>query len=199
MKRFIQFVGVIAIVTAVVIAGVGSYGSHSFTVQEKPPSELHDVPERLVDVEYVEVTPATDYETEIFVPTEVPLIRTTEYVNLTFEEMELLERIAMAEAEGEDTVGKALIMVVVLNRSLADGQSIHDVIYREGQFATHRMYIEPSDDCHEALAMVMDGWNEQQIEGEWDREKKILFFLPSGYSPYGEPMFQYGGHYFSGR
>ena len=118
---------------------------------------------------------------------EVPIIRTSEYVNLTFEEMELLEQIAMAEAKGEGSKGMALVMCVVLNRSEKDGQSIREVIYRPGQFYTAGM--EPgSDACHEALAMIMDGWDESQ---------GALFFNGGGYRAGCEPLFNYGNHYFS--
>lgn len=193
MKNLKMILGTALVVICVVVAGIGSYQSHSFSVQEKAPSELHEVPEMIVRIEYVEVPSGI-----IEVKEEVPLIRTSEYVNLTFEEMDLLEHIAMAEAEGEDTIGKALIMRVVLNRSLRDGMSIEEVIYAKNQFATHRMYVEPTDDCHEALAMVMDGWTEREVDGEWDKTKKIYYFLPSDYPSYGEPLFQHGGHYFSG-
>lgn len=197
MKRFITSAGTFLIITAVIIAAVGSYKAHNYSIQLKPASELHEVPERIADIEYVEVS-GTVLSAELFVPQDVPLIRTTEYVNLTFEEMELLERIAMAEAEGEDTIGKALVMMTVLNRSRRDGESIYVVIYKDGQYCIERMNIEPTDDCHEALAMVMDGWNESMLECNEHKDMKIYYFTNQGYSQYGEPMFQYGGHYFSG-
>ena len=119
---------------------------------------------------------------------EVPIIRTSEYLNLTFEEMELLEQIAMAEARGEGSKGMALVMRVVLNRSRRDGMSVRAVIYAPNQFYTAGM--EPgSEECHEALAMVMDGWDESQ---------GACYFQRNGYSPWGEEaLFKYGNHYFS--
>ena len=82
----------------------------------------------------------------------------------------------------------ALVMRVVLNRSLRDGMSVKEVIYRPGQFYTAGM--EPgSDECHEALAMVMDGWDESQ---------GACYFARDGWSNYGkEHLFVYGHHYFS--
>ena len=41
------------------------------------------------------------------------------------EDAYLLEKIAMAEAEGEDTEGKALVMLVVLNRVWSDGLDVY--------------------------------------------------------------------------
>lgn len=119
---------------------------------------------------------------------EVPRIRMASYVNLTFEEMELLESIAMAEAEGEDVSGKALVMRVVLNRCQRDSMSVSEVIHSPNQFAVGRMGIKPSEDCHEALNMVIEGWDESQ---------GACYFNAGHYSEYGEPLFRHGGHYFS--
>lgn len=197
MKRFVTIAWMVLIAMVTAIACVGSYKAHNFSIQEKPVSESY-VPERFCEIEYVEIPMVEIEEEQTF--SEVPLIRTSAYVNLTFEEMDLLEHIAMAEAEGEDTIGKALVMITVLNRSRHDGKSIYDVIYRQGQFATHRMYIEPTEDCHEALAMVMDGWNEKEIEFENGLEEyiPIRWFSADGYPIYGQRCFKYGGHYFCG-
>lgn len=195
MKRFVTIAWMVLIAMVTAIACVGSYKAHNFSIQEKPVSESY-VPKRFCEIEYVEIPMIEEEQTF----SEVPLIRTSAYVNLTFEEMDLLEHIAMAEAEGEDTIGKALVMITVLNRSRHDGKSIYDVIYRQGQFAMYRMYIEPTEDCHEALAMVMDGWNEKEIEFENGLEEyiPIRWFSADGYPIYGQRCFKYGGHYFCG-
>lgn len=81
---------------------------------------------------------------------------------------ELLCRIAMAEAEGEGVKGKALVMMVVLNRAWSDGfpDSIEDVIYQQNQFTpvwTGRFdAVEPDEGCREALKMIEEGWDESQ-------------------------------------
>ena len=179
MKQVINIMCSLLIGVGVIAAGVGSY-QNQFNAPQVPaddPMIISEVCELTIEEapECVEVI------------SDVPLIRTTEFVNLTFEEMDLLEQIAMAEAKGEGSKGMALVMRVVLNRSLKDGKSIHDVIYRPGQFYTAGM--EPgSDECHEALALVMDGWDES--EG-------ALFFNRDGYRAGREPLFQYGNHYFS--
>lgn len=110
-------------------------------------------------------------------------------LDLTQGEQDLLEQIAMAEAEGEGATGMALVMRVVLNRAELDGLPLDEVIYKPEQFATDSMGArEPSEECHKALAMIIDGWDESQ---------GALFFSPNDYSKYGEPLFQYGNHYFS--
>lgn len=114
------------------------------------------------------------------------------------EESYMLAKIAMAEAEGEDTAGKALVMLVVLNRVWSDRfpDSIEEVIYEDGQFspvANGRFdRVEPDEDCWKALAMIeVEGWNESmgatyfesKSDSEW-HEENLLF------------LFQYGSHYF---
>ena len=168
------------LLSCLILAAVYAASYGSATHQFKNPEVPKDAPFLLDEVVEIPQEPAP-------IITEVPLIRTTEYVNLTFEEMELLEEIAMAEAKGEGSKGMAFVMRVVLNRSLKDGMSIRDVIYKPGQFYTAGM--EPgNDECHEALAMVMDGWDESQ---------GALFFNAGGYRQGKEPLFQYGNHYFT--
>lgn len=120
---------------------------------------------------------------------EVQPIHLASYVNLSQSERELLCAIAMAEAESEDVTGKALIMRVVLNRALATGKSIEEIIYQPNQFATGRMCVDPDDECLEALEMIIYGWDES--EG-------ALYFCSTGYNYFGDTeLFQYGNHYFS--
>lgn len=81
----------------------------------------------------------------------------------------LLAKIAMAEAENQDTEGKALVMLVVLNRAWGDNEfpdTVEDVIYDDGQFSP---VLEgkfeqtiPNKDCWDALEMVMQGWDESK-------------------------------------
>lgn len=88
------------------------------------------------------------------------------------EDSEILLRIAMAEAEGESTEGKALVMLVVLNRVWSEGfpNSIEGVVMqsRNGRYqfspvAPGGRYwtVTPNEDCYRALEMVMyEGWDE---------------------------------------
>ena len=114
------------------------------------------------------------------------------------EESQMLMQIAMAEAEGEDTEGKALVMCVVLNRVWSEGfpDSIEEVIFQPKQFSPvcegGRYYTTEADaDCRAALEMVMNGWDES--EG-------ALYFEScensSWHSRNLELLFQHGGHRF---
>ncbi len=76
-------------------------------------------------------------------------------------------KIAMAEAEGEDTEGKALVMLVVLNRVWSDEfpDTIEEVIKESGQFAAYGNgrydRVEPNEDCYKALELIQDEhWDE---------------------------------------
>lgn len=114
----------------------------------------------------------------------------------------LLAKLAMAEAEGEDTEGKALVVMVVLNRVWSDGfpETIEEVIMEEHggvhQFSVTQedgrwWEVEPDADCYEAVEMVMTGWDESQgalyFESRSDStwHQKNLDFL-----------FQHGSHFF---
>lgn len=118
------------------------------------------------------------------------------------EDADILLRIAMAEAEGETTEGKALVMLVVLNRVWSDGfpDSVKDVVFQtlggSYQFSPvapgGRYWTKtPDEDCRAALRMVEDGW---------DESKGALYFEAcageSWQSENCEYLFSYGGHNF---
>lgn len=92
------------------------------------------------------------------------------------EESYMLAKIAMAEAEGEDTEGKALVILTVLNRVWSDQfpDTIKEVIAEENAFTsyTNGRYdrVEPNEDCYRALEMVqVDHWNESQNATYFER------------------------------
>ena len=177
MKHLINIILSIIIICCTAIACVGSYESHTKTV-EVP----HDAP--MFEEEIIILHPDP---TELDVTSKVPLIRTTQYVNLTWEEIDLLEQIAMAEAENQDVTGKLLVMWTVVNRSRRDGKSIEEVIYAPNQYYTAGM--KPGDEgCHEAVALLNDGY---------DPSEGAIYFTSVGYSRYGEPLFRHGDHWFS--
>ena len=114
----------------------------------------------------------------------------------------LLAKIAMAEAEGESTEGKALVMLVVLNRMLDDDfpDTIGEVIFQHNgddyQFSpvgSGRIYEnEPNEDCWAALDLIYSGWDESQ---------GALYFESSKcdntwHSRNLEFLFEEGGHKF---
>lgn len=80
----------------------------------------------------------------------------------------LLAKIAMAEAESEDTECKALVILTVLNRVESDKfpDTIKEVIYQHDQFTPvlngRFDWVEPDEDCYAALRLVESGWDESQ-------------------------------------
>lgn len=83
------------------------------------------------------------------------------------DDSERLMKIAMAEAESEGVEGKALVMLVVLNRVWSDDfpDTIEEVIFQPRQFSVvtegGRYYTtEPDAECYEALELVLSGWDE---------------------------------------
>lgn len=106
----------------------------------------------------------------------------------------MLMKIAMAEAEGESVEGKALVMLVVLNRVWDDDfpGTIEEVIFEPGQFSPvkegGRYYTtEPNSECYEALELVMQGWDESQgalyfesCEGDSWHSQNLEFLFQEG-------------------
>ena len=129
-------------------------------------------------------------------PTEEP--PQTESESLSPEDSYLLAKIAMAEAESEDTEGKALVMLVVLNRVKAGGfpDSVEEVIYQARQFspvASGRFdRVEPDADCWLALSLIEeDGWDESMGATYFESESESTWHEENL-----EFLFQHGNHYF---
>lgn len=110
----------------------------------------------------------------------------------------LLAKIAMAEAEGEDVEGKALVILVVLNRVRSDKfpGSIPEVIFQERQFSPvgngRFDRVEPNRECYEALELI-------QLN-QWDESQGALYFESEGKTSWHRDnlhfLFQHGNHYF---
>ena len=98
-------------------------------------------------------------------------------LDFTDEESQMLLKLAMAEAEDQGVIGKALVMRVVKNRvdSEAFPNSIQDVIFEPKQFSPvwDGRYDEavPDAECYEALEMVLNYWDGTNgatyFEAEW--------------------------------
>jgi len=87
-------------------------------------------------------------------------------VTITKSEEQMLLKLTMAEAGGEDLIGKALVMRVVLNRVLDPEfpSTVEGVICQQDQFSPiwdGRFYdMVPDEQCYIALSMVQGGWDE---------------------------------------
>lgn len=113
------------------------------------------------------------------------------------DESYILEKIAMAEAEGEDTEGKALVILVVLNRVWDDSfpDTVEEVVMQENQFSpvANGRYdrVEPDDDCRDALELVMDGWDESEGALYFESESSSTW-----HQRHLKYLFRHGNHYF---
>jgi hypothetical protein len=160
-----------------ILVGVASYGSY---ISHRPVQ-----PEKVVEYVYIETEPEVITET-VYIEAEPEEF----FLNLTAEECDLLEQIAFSEAQGEGVRGMVLVMNVILNRLDAGrfGDSIEEVIFADGQFYTAGMTPNVSEECHEAMALVLEGA---------DFSQGALYFNKYGYREGKEPLFQYGNHYFT--
>lgn len=111
----------------------------------------------------------------------------------------LLEKIAMAEAESEDTEGKALVMLVVLNRvwDTRFPDTIEEVIMQDGAFTpvSNGRYdkVEPDADCMKAMELIT-------VE-HWDESQGALYFEKASdestwHSRNLQKLFTHGAHTF---
>lgn len=141
-----------------------------------------------------ECTPETTGQPEEEPETEI------EAVSLTQEEQKILLQVAMAEAEGESTTGKAMVMAVVLNRvrsdEFPDSNTVEDVVLQKNQFAVTksggRYYtVVPNEDCYTALEMILSGWDESCGALYFESEKKAGW-----HSRNLEYLFMVGNHKF---
>lgn len=78
-------------------------------------------------------------------------------------------RMAMAEAEGEDTEGKALVILVIYNRTRSGKfpDTVKGVISQRNAFTSYSNgryeAVEPDADCWAALNLIQEtGWDESQ-------------------------------------
>lgn len=112
-------------------------------------------------------------------------------------EEEILLRLAMAEAEGESTEGKALVMLSVLNRvdSSIFPDTVEEVVFQETQYSAvldGRYYsVIPNEDCLAALALVESGWDESQGAMYFEN-----YGMDSWHSRNLEFLFREGNHRF---
>lgn len=180
----------------VTVISLTSVIAFAFSFTDGPTAENEREP-----VEQVVVLDQTDetFMTTSFETTEI----STELENdcnteFSFDDAYILAKIAMAEAESEDTEGKALVMLVVLNRVKDDKfpDSIEAVVMQKGQFSpvANGRYdeVEPDEDCFKALELIQKcGWDESngatyfesKSDSTWHSEN--LTFL-----------FKHGKHYF---
>lgn len=112
---------------------------------------------------------------------------------MSIEDIELIAKITMAEAEGECEEGQRLVISTILNRLDSEHfpNTVSEVIYQTNQFECTGN--GRADKCYPTdyfCDLVKD-----ELENRTNSE--VMFFRANDYSNYGTPMFPVGNHYFS--
>jgi len=98
----------------------------------------------------------------------------------------LIASIVMAEAEGEEMVGKVAVASVILNRCENWDKTVSEVINEPNQFAKGK---EPNLDCLRAVEIAKD------VRDLYPSD--MLYFRNAHYHEFGCPFLVIGHHYFS--
>lgn len=113
-------------------------------------------------------------------------------VVLSDEDVDLLARITMAEAEAESELGKRLVIDTVLNR-MEDSRfpdTVSGVIYQPHQFT-------PVENGRLSRCYVQDEIRDLVLEECMTRtNRECLYFQRGSSCPWGTLLLQEGGHYF---
>lgn len=112
-------------------------------------------------------------------------------IHFTDDTRAIIKSVLMAECESEDTQGKALVVLIILNRLRSDafpGTTIEEIVFAPNQFCISNK--TPNEDCEEAIRLVESGW---------DGSHGALFFEHGGnnwVSQSRQYAFTHGGHNF---
>lgn len=98
----------------------------------------------------------------------------------------LIASIVMAEAEGEEMVGKVAVASVILNRCENWNKTVSEVINEPNQFAKGK---EPNLDCVRAVEIA------KEVRDLYPSD--MLYFRNAHYHEFGCPFLVIGHHYFS--
>lgn len=96
-------------------------------------------------------------------------VTTPEVNEFTYDEAQLLMKTAQAEAGNQGEDGIWLVMSCIVNRTKSEDfpETVTDVVYQEGQFATVESgainKVELSPECHIALARIEKGEVAEEI------------------------------------
>ena len=113
--------------------------------------------------------------------------------HLSQEDIDLISRVVMAEAEDEPYEGKIYVVDTILNRvdSKHFPNTVHDVIYQKDQFTS--MWNGRYDRCQSNKDL------DKMIQEEYNNRSNsdIVFFTADHYGEYGKRLFSIGNHYFA--
>lgn len=195
IKRRLFCVGAAAVLISIIAVAV------SFAAGRSHKGEAKEAAETQQETETEQIATEAP-ETEPEIETETSLIASMDW---GADEAYILAKMAMAEAEGEDTEGKALVILVILNRVWAEQfpDTIQGVISQQNAFTSYSNgrygRVEPNADCWAALRLVESKWNESQnalyfertpAEGEitWHSQNLKKLFTHGNHTFYREKV-----------
>lgn len=114
-------------------------------------------------------------------------------ISYTWDEIEYLAQLTIAEAGNQPELGQRLVIDTVLNRveHPAFPDTITEVINQKNQFSPVTSgVINRYSSTDKLEQMILE-----EIERRSDSE--VIFFRAYEYGPYGVPLYKLGGHYFS--
>ena len=100
---------------------------------------------------------------------------------------DILAAVAMSEAGNQDLLGKAFVILTVLNRCDYYGLTVEEVVNAPNQYS-YPYYGIITAECYEAVGLAR---NYREIAPD------IMWFRTKNYHNIGTPAFQWGDHYFS--
>lgn len=111
----------------------------------------------------------------------------------TDEEIELIARLAYAEAGNQCELGKRLVIDVILNRLEHENfpKTVEGVINQTNQFSPAMSGSMYKYELNPGMVQLV----REELVRRTDSD--VIFFRANHYGKYGVPMYQVGGHYFS--
>lgn len=144
-------------------------------------------------IEVIDYVDETDYVDTASYESEVYNYVIDESLSYTEDEIYLMAKVCLAEAEGESELGKRLVISTILNRvdSGYYSNNVYDVIYQPYQFeVTMNGRLDRVSVTDDIITMV-----KEEIQSRTNYN--VIYFRTDYYSEYGTPLFQEGSHYFS--
>lgn len=185
-------------IAAAAIAAIAAFASFAASRNRIEAAEETKEAEKRPAVDIVETATEKATEAAQAEPTiEETLVKSMDW---SAEDAYILAKMAMAEAEGEDTEGKALVILVILNRVWAEQfpDTILGVISQENAFTSYSNgrydRVEPDADCMAALSLVESHWDESQ--GALYFERTPAEGESTWHSRNLEKLFTHGNHTF---
>lgn len=187
MRRAFDILAIVMIGIFTVIACVGSYRSHTYSMQVRA-AEI--VPERITEVEYIEVEPivievADEIADEV---TEEPIVEKVPTVPMVKPDMQVIAEVVMSEAGNQPLVGKVAVAATLLNRMDDSGRAAISIAL---EAYSYPYYGIVTDECYKAVEIAME--NRDLFPAD------MFYFRTLHYHDFGYPYCQIGDHYFSTR